>query len=80
MNKKHEKMWKEYVDSELEMNVKKKKGQDGCSIFIVGSNHHMMIALTSLFDKLLRAGVLKPSDLQHLVDTAVKHTGDSKWI
>ncbi len=78
MNKKHEKMWKEYIDSELEINVKKKKGQDGCSIFIVGSNHHIMIALTSLFDKLLRAKVMKPSDLQHLIDTAVKHSGDSK--
>ena len=42
MNKTQEKMWKEYVDSSLEMNVKKKKGQDGCSIFIVGSNHHIL--------------------------------------
>ena len=78
MNKKHEKMWQEYIDGELEMNVKKKKGQYGCSIFIVGSNHHLMMALASLFDKLLRAKVMKPSDLQHLVDTAVKHAGDSK--
>ena len=73
MNKKHEKMWQEYIDSELEMNVKKKKGQDGCSIFIVGSNHHLLIALTSLFDKLLKAGVVTEDQLGHAIKTAAKY-------
>ena len=73
MNKKHEQMWKEYVDSSLEINVKKKKGQDGCSIFIVGSNHHILIALTSLFDKLLRAGAVTEDQLEHIIKTAAKY-------
>ena len=73
MNKKHEQMWKEYVDSSLELNVKKKKGQDGCSIFIVGSNHHILIALTSLFDKLLRAGAVTEDQLEHIIKTAAKY-------
>lgn len=73
MNKKHEKMWQEYIDSSLEINVKKKKGQDGCSIFIVGSNHHILIALTSLFDKLLRAGAVTEDQLEHTIKTAAKY-------
>lgn len=73
MNKKHEQMWKEYIDSSLEMNVKKKKGQDGCSIFIVGSNHHILIALTSLFDKLLKAGAVTEDQLNHAIKTAAKY-------
>ena len=77
MNKKHEKMWKEYVDSSLEISVKKKEGQDGCSIFVVGSNHHMLIALTSLIDKLLRAKAVTPGQLQDVLDIAVKHLGES---
>ena len=73
MNKKHEQMWKEYIDSSLEMNVKKKKGQDSCSIFIVGSNHHILIALTSLFDKLLKAGAVTVDQLNHAIKTAAKY-------
>lgn len=73
MNKKHEQMWKEYIDSSLEINVKKKKGQDGCSIFIVGSNHHILMALTSLFDKLLRAGAVTEDLLEHAIKTAAKY-------
>lgn len=73
MNKKHEQMWKEYKDSSLEINVKKKKGKDSCSILIVGSNHHILIALTSLFDKLLRAGAVTEEQLKHTIKIAAKY-------
>ena len=73
MNKKNEQIWKEYVDNYLEISIKKKKGQDGCSIFIVGSNHHILIALTSLFDKLLKAGAVTEDQLNHTIKIAAKY-------